>query len=47
MLSWSLLTARDFSTKVLLGKNATHGDGSGDLVYALEIDYIKEGKRKT
>jgi len=28
-------------------KNATHGDGSGHLVYALEIDYIKEGKRKT
>jgi len=28
-------------------KNATHGDGSGHLVYALEIDYIKDGKRKT
>ncbi len=28
-------------------KNASHGDGSGRLVYTLEMHYIEEGKRKT
>ncbi len=28
-------------------KNAAHGDGSGELTYALEMHYIQDGKRKT
>ncbi len=27
-------------------KNASHGDGSGNLIYALEMYYIEEGKKK-
>lgn len=28
-------------------KNAAHGDGTGDLAYALELHYVKQGKKQT